>query len=316
MAIELLGKPIALAKAFSPGHITGFFEAPHDTCSSSSSSSSSDFLYRGSKGAGFSIERGIATTVFLYETTRPNYYQISINGTKSSNAEVSKWVVEEYLKHTNRPYFISVHHDVEIPIGFGLGSSGAAALSLSYALNRVLDAGLNRTEAAQIAHNAEIACNTGLGTVIAEFAGGFEMRTTAGAPGIGSVSKINLDENYKVVVLCLAPILTKSFLANSINQIDGLGSIMLSKLSVSRSLDDFLKMSHGFAEMLNLTEGRCKEPIAALKRKGIKSSVALFGQTVFTVVSEERASEAADILRQFGGTLIVCNIDTAGARML
>ncbi|MDQ5841992.1 MAG: hypothetical protein M3286_00735, partial [Thermoproteota archaeon] len=78
MAIELLGKPIALAKAFSPGHITGFFEAPHGTCSSSSS----DFLYRGSKGAGFSIERGIATTVFLYETTRPNYYQISINGAK------------------------------------------------------------------------------------------------------------------------------------------------------------------------------------------------------------------------------------------
>jgi pantoate kinase len=225
-------------------------------------------------------------------------------------------VIGEYLKHTNRPYFVNIHHNVEIPIGFGLGSSGAAALSLSYALNQVLDTGLNRTEAAQIAHHAEIACNTGLGTVIAEFAGGFELRTSAGAPGVGSINKINLDKNYKVVVLCLAPILTKSFLTNRINEINGIGGIMLSKLSASRSLDDFLKMSHGFAEMLNLTEGRCKEPIAALKRKGIKSSVALFGQTVFTLVPEETASEAADALRQFGGTLIVCNIDTAGARML
>jgi pantoate kinase len=308
MATELVGEPIALAKAFSPGHITGFFEAPHDI-------SCFHFLHRGSKGAGFSIDRGIATTAYLYESAKPEY-QISINGIKSRNAEVSKWVIEEYLKLADRPYFISIHHDVEIPIGFGLGSSGAAALSLSYALNQVLDAGLNRTQAAQIAHHAEIACNTGLGTVIAEFAGGFEMRTSPGAPGIGSVSKINLDKNYKVVVLCLAPILTKSFLTNRINEINGLGGIMLSKLSASKSLDDFLKMSHGFAEMLSLTEGRCKGPIAALKTRGIKSSVALFGQTVFTVVSQARAAEAADALRQFGSTLIVCNIDKAGARML
>jgi pantoate kinase len=310
MATELIGEPIALAKAFSPGHITGFFEAPHDI------SSCFHFLHRGSKGAGFSIDRGIATTAYLYESAKSEY-QILINGgVKSRNAEVSKWVIEEYLKLADRPYFISIHHDVEIPIGFGLGSSGAAALSLSYALNQVLDTGLNRTQAAQIAHRAEIACNTGLGTVIAEFAGGFEMRTSAGAPGIGSVSKINLDKNYKAVVLCLAPILTKSFLTNRINEINGLGGIMLNKLSASRSLDDFLKMSHGFAEMLSLTKGRCKRPIAALKTRGIKSSVALFGQTVFTVVSEERVAEAADALREFGGTLIVCNIDMTGARVL
>ena len=308
MATELVEEPITLAKAFSPGHITGFFEAPHDI-------SCFHFLHRGSKGAGFSIDRGIATTAYLYESAKPEY-QISINGIKSRNAEVSKWVIEEYLKLADRPYFISIHHDVEIPIGFGLGSSGAAALSLSYALNQVLDAGLNRTQAAQIAHHAEIACNTGLGTVIAEFAGGFEMRTSPGAPGIGSVSKINLDKNYKVVVLCLAPILTKSFLTNRINEINGLGDIMLSELSASKSLDDFLKMSHGFAEMLSLTEGRCKGPIAALKTRGIKSSVALFGQTIFTVVSQARAAEAADALRQFGGTLIVCNIDMTGARVL
>ena len=308
MATELVQKPIALAKAFSPGHITGFFEVPHDY-------SCFHFLHRGSKGAGFSIDRGIITTAYLYESAKADY-QISINGIKSHNAEVSKWVIEEYLKLVGKPYFINIHHDVEIPIGFGLGSSGAAALSLSYALNQVLNTGLNRTQAAQIAHHAEIACNTGLGTVIAEFAGGFEMRTSAGAPGVGSVSKINLDKNYKVIVLCLAPILTRSFLTNRINEINGLGSIMLSKLSASRSFDDFLKMSHGFAEMLNLTEGKCRGPIVALKTRGIESSVALFGQTVFTVVSEERAAEAAGVLREFGHTLIVCNIDNVGARML
>ncbi len=309
MATGLVSECIAVAKAFSPGHITGFFEIPHDISHFSSVS-------RGSKGAGFSIDKGITTTVYVYEASKKPEYEVWINGSKNVNAEVSKWVVEEYLKFTDRPYFISIHHDVEIPVGFGLGSSGAAALSLSYALNKALDTGFNKTQAAQIAHAAEIACNTGLGTVIAEFEGGFEMRTSVGAPGIGSVSRIDLNNDHKAIILCLAPILTKSFLKNRMNEINGLGGSMLTKLSASKSIDEFLKMSHRFAETLGLTEGRCKGPIKALKTRGIESSVALFGQTVFTVVSQEIAAEAACALREFGGTLIVCNVEMTGARVL
>ena len=306
MASALVAAPVAVAKAFSPGHITGFFEIPHG--------SYSHFLHKGSKGAGFSIDRGIATTAYVYESAKTDY-RISINGIQTENAEVSRWVVEEYLKLANRPYFVNVDHDVGIPVGFGLGSSGAAALSLSYALNEALDIGLSRTEAAQIAHHAEIACKTGLGTVIAEFAGGFEIRTGAGAPGIGSLTKIDL-ENYKAVVLCLAPISTKSFLTSRTDEINGLGGIMLSKLSVSRSVDDFLAMSREFAGTLGLTEDRCKEPMAALKSRGIESSVALLGQTVFTLVPRAMAKEARDAIKGFGGTLLVCNIDGNGARVL
>jgi len=308
MATDLVSEHVAVARAFSPGHITGFFEIPHDISHFPS-------MNRGSKGAGFSIDRGIATTVYVYETSKPEY-EVWINGSKSLNAEVSEWVMKEYLKFAERPYFISIHHDVEIPVGFGLGSSGAAALSLSYALNRALGIGFNKTQAAQIAHDAEIACNTGLGTVIAEFEGGFEMRTSVGAPGIGSVSRIDLSKDHKAIILCLAPISTKSFLKNRMNEINGLGGTMLTKLSASKSIDEFLKMSHRFAETLGLTEGRCKRPIEALKTRGIQSSVALFGQTVFTVVSQEMADGAARVLREFGGTLIVCNIDMTGARVL
>jgi len=305
MESALVAAPVAVAKAFSPGHITGFFEIPHG--------SYSNFLHKGSKGAGFSIDKGITTTTYVYENAKVGY-QVSING-KACDAEVSEWVVKEYLKLVGKPYFVNIKHDIGIPVGFGLGSSGAAALSLSYTLNEALDAGLSRTQAAQIAHHAEIACRTGLGTVIAEFAGGFEMRTDAGAPGIGIISKIDL-ENYKAVVLCLAPISTKSFLTNRMDEINGLGGVMLKKLSKSKSVDDFLKMSNEFAGTLGLTEGRCKEPIAALKAKGIESSVALFGQTVFTLVPKARAEEAADSLKDFGGTLLVCNVDSSGARVL
>ena len=306
MASTLVAAPVAVAKAFSPGHITGFFEIPNVKYS--------HFLNRGSKGAGFSIDRGISTTAYVYESTKAGY-QISINGTEARNAEVSSWIAEEYLALANRPYFLNIEHEVGIPVGFGLGSSGAAALSLSYALNEAFGSGLSRTQAAQVAHRAEIACRTGLGTVIAEFAGGFEMRTSAGAPGVGSVTKIDL-QDYMAVVLCLAPISTTSFLTNRMDEINGLGGVMLDKLSESRSVGEFLKMSNEFAGTLGLTEGRCKAPIAALKAKGIESSVALFGQTVFTLVPQARAKEARDALKGFGGTLFVCNIDRSGARVL
>jgi pantoate kinase len=307
MASALVTAPVAVAKAFSPGHITGFFEIPHEKYS--------HYLHKGSKGAGFSLDRGIATAVQVYESGKPGY-QVAINGSKTRSAEVSKWVIEEYLKLADRPYYIEVEHDIGIPVGFGLGSSGAAALSLSYALNEALDTGLSRTQAAQIAHRAEIECKTGLGTVVAEFAGGFEMRTSAGAPGIGSVTKIDLNNKYKAVVLCLAPISTRSFLANRVNQINGLGGKMLRKLSESRNVGDFLRMSREFAETLGLTEGKCNGPLAALKAEGIEASVALFGQTVFTLVPQGRAEEARKALEGFGGTLLVCNIDSNGARVL
>lgn len=299
--------PIAVSKAFSPGHITGFVEKP-------STISTNNYLYLGSLGAGFSISHGITTTVEVYESTTLSY-QISINGMRVEDAEVSKWVVEEYVKLIDRPFYINIEHRISIPIGFGLGSSGAAALSLSYALNDALDIGLSRNQTAQIAHHGDIACKTGLGTVIAESVGGFEMRTSMGAPGIGALEKINV-KDYEAVILCISPISTKSYLSNDNDLIDGLSERMLNRLKISREINEFLKMSYEFAYNLGLTGGKCKSPIQSLKSRGFYCGVALFGETVFTVVPSKQAKEAKECLKGYGGTLIVCSIDNEGARLL
>jgi pantoate kinase len=304
---SVVAEPIAISRAFSPGHITGFV-----VMKPAATNNNKDNLYVGSKGAGFSIDRGITTTVEIYNHESVNY-QISINDIRVEDAEVSKWVLEEYLKLVDHRYYINIEHEISIPVGFGLGSSGAAALSLSYALNEAFNIGLNTKEAAQIAHNAEIACKTGLGTVIAEFTGGFEMRTNAGAPGIGTVEKIEL-KKHKAVIFCISPISTKSFLSNRIHLADGVGENMLKRLRVSRDIDDFLEMSYCFAHHLGLTEGRCKLPIQSLRSRGFSCGVALFGETLFTIVQSDHVEEAKECLKGFKGSLIVCNIDNAGAR--
>ncbi|MDW3631948.1 MAG: hypothetical protein QOK71_10955, partial [Nitrososphaeraceae archaeon] len=178
MTSSEIGDLVARCTAFSPGHITGFFEKPKNK------NQNTNPLFYGSKGAGFSFKRGVTTSVELYKSKK-KWYQIYINNSLTNNAEVSEWVTQYYFDKFDFSYYIKINHSIDIPIGYGLGTSGAAALSLSYALNKALDIKFLREQAAQIAHIAEIACNTGLGTVISEFYGGLEIRTSFGAPGIG-----------------------------------------------------------------------------------------------------------------------------------
>ena len=302
--VSVVATPVAIAKAFSPGHITGIVVKPTVNL---------DYHCSGSKGAGFSIDRGIKTTVEVFEH-RTTKYQISIND-EVENADVSKCVVDKYLKLVHKPYYINIKHETNIPIGYGLGSSGAAALSLSYALNEALNTKLTKYEVGQIAHYADIACKTGLGTVIAEFSGGFEIRTGIGAPGVGFIEKINL-KDYKAVILCIAPLSTKAFLMNHITLANPLGEKMLKRLSVSKDIDEFLRMSYQFAHCLGLTESKCKEPLEKLKSHGIQAGVALFGETIFTIAHSDRVNYVKQYLKDFKGALLVCNIDNVGARAL
>jgi len=149
------------ARAFAPGHITGIFQI---------FDKSADNLKTGSKGAGVSISRGVTTTVKA-EKSGKNSLQVKINGSISNSAEVSKRVVEAFLskfKEKTANYKVVVEHEIEMPIGAGFGTSGAAALSLALALNETFELGMSKMEAAQLAHIAEVECKTGLGPAIAE----------------------------------------------------------------------------------------------------------------------------------------------------
>ena len=304
--------PVSIAKAFSPGHLTGFFATDKTVHTTNPN-------FNGSLGAGFSISKGIFTTVKVFNDFSKNY-RILVNGVDSFDAKVSKFVIEYYLKMVDQPIFISVDHESEIPIGYGLGSSGSAALSLSYALNQALKTNLSKIHAAQIAHHADFICKTGLGTVIAEFMGGFEIRTGIGGPGIGKILKMPVSSEYRAIVLCIQPISTESLLDNSSyfdknNLLNLSGRAMMTELIKNPDIDTFLKLSNDFAKKCGLLDGYCKDPMLALESHGIKSSVALFGHALFTIVKKEKLHTVIQTLNQFDGKLLICSIDNLGARL-
>src|SRR3989338_4826873 len=100
------------AAAQSTGHITGFF-----------------VIYpNGSTGAGINIEGGMRTSV---ATARKDSF--TMNG-KKRKLIVSEKTVDLFRRKTGKNGKVAVKHFTKFPIGYGLGISGAGALSLSIVL--------------------------------------------------------------------------------------------------------------------------------------------------------------------------------------
>ncbi len=288
------------SRAFAPGHITGFVEFPVRE---------GDPLSIGSRGAGVCIDRGVLTEVSL-EPSNENKVSIYINN-RLSEAEVSIYVVNYYLANIDKKFKVVVKHNLDIPIGYGLGSSGAAALSLSLALNDLLHL-FSRVRAAQIAHMADLEYRCGMGTVTAEYYGGLEMRLKEGAPGIAYLKQLEHGKE-KVVILCLKPVSTKEFLTNKIEMINGLGGKMLKKLDEKPTIEEFLKLSSIIARSIKFVDNKCYAIMDLLHKNGYNSSLAMFGETIFTIVDE--VDEVKSILSEYGD-VIVALIDSRGARVI
>ena len=297
---------IMMATAFCPAHITGFFKAELDK---------EDSKQLGSLGAGFSIQKGVKTTVTVREKTKHDIsdFAIKVNGFESGDMRVSELVLSRF---SVKGKFIDVTHDIDVPVGYGFGCSAAVALSLSIALNDALDCKLTKIQVAQIAHDIEIECRTGLGDVLASYHGGFEVRVKPGAPGIGQVKKINSKEKLDVIIICFNPISTKKFLKEKISSINGLGGKMVKKLIESNDTEEFQDMSLKFAKYVNVVTPKMNQVINLLHKNGIKCGVALFGETVFSLVTKNEKNKVKEILKQFDdGLIITSKIDNSGARL-
>jgi len=299
------------AIAFCPAHITGFFKAHLD----GDKIGSENF---GSMGAGFSIKEGVTTTVIISPKKNQNSkFKISTKGFQSDKTDVSEFVLNEFLKLGDfDDVFFDIEHRISIPVGYGLGSSGAVALSLSYALDQVLNTKLDSAEIGKIAHIAEVNCKTGLGDVLASYHGGFEIRTKPGAPGIGEVKKIEA-KNISIIMICFSPISTNKFLQEKLSKINGLGGKMVDKLMESKNYDNFQEMSLEFAKYVNVMTPKMNKLIEELSLNGIKSGVALFGETVFSMVPKELEEKVLKIFKKYPeGKIIISQLDDQGARVL
>ena len=299
------------ATAFCPAHITGFFKAHLDD-------DQDNLENLGSMGAGFSIKQGVTTKIKIKTIdNQSSNFKITTHGYQSDKTDVSQYVLNEFLKLGNfSDKFFDIEHDISIPVGYGLGSSGAVALSLSFALDQALDTKLEKTMIGQIAHNAEVSCKTGLGDVLASYHGGFEIRIKPGAPGIGHVEKITTGK-ISVIMICFSPISTNKFIKERLSQINGLGGKMVNQLLETKDYCHFQDMSLEFAKYVDVMTPRMQKIVDKLSDNDIKCGIALFGETIFSMVPQNDESKVLKILQKYSdGIIIKSELDDIGARVL
>jgi pantoate kinase len=118
-------------------------------------------------------------------------------------------------------------------------------------------------------------------------------------------------------MICFSPISTNNFLQENLSKINGLGGKMVNKLLELQDYDCFQDMSLEFANYINVMTDRMRNLIEKLTENGIKSGVALFGETVFSMVPKGSGEKVLEIFKKFPeGKIIISELDLQGARIL
>ncbi|MCW3130578.1 MAG: pantoate kinase [Methanophagales archaeon] len=280
--------------SYSPSHITGFFEI----CDNKNP------LYKGSVGAGIVLEAGCVTEVSLNISQKGT--KIEINGMEEE-ASTSKYVVESLTGKYKVGVMVSTVFDV--PVGAGLGASGAGALSTAHAINELLSLGMTTNEVAQIAHLAEVENNTGLGDVIAETYGGVVIRKKPGPPGIGIIDTVpHRRERISYVVFrkrSTKAVLLDDSMKRVINEA---GRQAMKEMIRKPNLENFMLVSRKFSLHSEVISDKCKDAIEAVDAEGKVASAAMIGDTVFVIGKSEALKEFGEVKES--------RISDAGARRI
>jgi pantoate kinase len=283
------------AIAFCPGHITGFFQVlEHD-----------NVFATGSRGAGFCIELGARTEVWM--TDGEGNIEVNIDG-KPTFAPVTEYALRKLLKQ--EPFDLNVMTTLGLPMSQGFGTSAAGALSASIALSSLLDRPSH--ESFEVAHESEIVNHTGLGDVAALFRGGMTFRRKEGLPPLGKVDQF---DGRPEVVLCEVgkPMKTVDVLTDDrmTAQINAVAKKCLEEFELDTTVASFCRLSKRFAVETKIASQDALKAIAAAEEFG-QASMSMLGNSVFAFGEMD---ELEEVLQEFGKTSRT-RIDPQGPRLI
>ena len=295
------------ARAFSPSGLSGFFSV-HIV--------EENLLRSGAIGGGFTLSKGITADVEVYdneETIIENY----IND-KKVKASIAKRITKRLLRYSNKNYKISIKQRIEVPIGGGLGTSGASALAVGLALTKALKLPLTYFKVAQEAHITDILEKKGLGTVSGLARGGIVLIKKAGAPGFDDVDRILASSKIKIIIAFYSSISKPKILSKDLRRINRVGVETLNKILREPTLENFLENCKEFVTKTGLLTKNVARNLNKLKNiEGIiGASQAMIGNTLYAVVEEDSVEEVIDILKKDSKEIILTNISWSPARIL
>lgn len=287
------------ASAFAPAHVTGLF-AVHD--------GPSDPLRRGSRGGGWTLEKGAWATVRRTDET-----VFLING-EPDDAPVTLAAINALCPDVP----LAVDLRLDLPVGQGFGMSAAGTLAACLAATNLLD--LEPNDALEAAHIAEVTCATGLGDAIGSWFGSGELRIKPGCPPHGWAMQINPPEGTEMLYCVLGDrIDTRGVItdddwkaATRRHADDAVDRIL--EAGRERAWEALLEESIGFASHLGLMPAR----MLALGQKfpkDVKWGQCMLGSTVW-ISGEGGDLERCEALLEGHGPVFRSRVEKHGARIV
>jgi pantoate kinase len=254
----------------------------------------------GSRGAGFSVEIGTLTTVSIVVSDSLEISTIYNN--EEIDAQVTSMVIQRMVEDYEQHFKVNVTHESSLPSGAGFGASGAGALGTALAFGNLLDSTMDYNKAASYAHEAEIANHTGLGDVLAQTMGGFEIRTHPGGPGVGKILQIDHKASQSVILAGATGLKTHDVLTNPVSRqrINSVGDNLVEKIIDNPDLDTFISCSREFTESIGLATKRVHQAIHELDDSGFThSSMVMLGDSVFCFCDDGTSNSVINILCKY-----------------
>jgi len=266
-----------------PAHLTGFWVIHEHK----------DPYRKGSTGAGLVVWPGVE--IRIKEQEYSNKTKLVYNNIELNVCPLKKILGDHtkiYMK-AKSPYMI----------GEGYAASAAIALAASITRQLVEKGHYNILQAAAEAHKAEVECLTGLGDIIAIIQGGYlEVRTKPGAPGIGEVVTIPINEKLVVITAKLSNTITMTpkMLVELRDRINKLGSELVEKLLANPTIEEFLELSHEFTTKLGIVNGKVIDNIEQVLRP-LRNNGTILGyyykkKTLVVVCEEQYVENVLDSL--------------------
>ena len=247
------------ARAFVPGHVTGFFTVDRGD----------DPIETGSRGGGLALSDGVAVTVNPGAET-----ELTLNGEAIQVDAVER--VLEALRTT-----ATVTAETPLPLGSGFGVSGGLALGTALAANAVFGRGLSYNELVTIAHGAEVQAGSGLGDVVGQARGGVPLRLEPGGPQFNYVYAV--PARSRVEYTTLGELSTADVVGGDTDTLTTAGERALSDVVKEPTLSTFLQASRQFSREAELLTPDVKAVIDDVAEAGGDAAMAMLGETVFAL---------------------------------
>jgi pantoate kinase len=270
----------------------------------------------GATGGGYILSRGTVSRATLVDVPG---VAVSVNGDGAYDARTTRRAVSLLLSELGRQGAgVRIDQRVDTPIGSGFGASAAAATSAVYAVAAALGAARPKRELALSAYRAEIAEQTGLGTVSVIFdATGAGAITVPGEPGAAKFVAVRVPRGTRLVTAHFAPFDKREALAHPRvrARIDRLGREALRGFLADPTLDNLAAQGERFSAALGLESLEVKKAIARAKEAGAsRASQNMIGHSVHCVVDPDREAKVRRAMKGLGSGVRVDGFEIGRAR--